>query len=406
MVCERPSDDRWWANAVNWHFRIATSATKHRWLPSSPQKDSKWHRACQFRLRVMFGIGRRLLMMGSRLTRPAFWMDKSSTNSSTYHRLVTCSLPPHAIWCCCSCNWPTDATILSTRLWSSHPVSLAALANVLRPLLLAAIRRTMKMFVEFASIAEIESASNFSIFSFRLQRFLKICAEPRDSTEWSISVLSDKWIQRWSIGPNCVETFHFEDYEIVRKFKETFQQNIWPNRDVSEIETFLLDMQASGGNLYVLSAAINLKHTPQIYFAIFTLDDCESVFNIINFCEVKNSAFYSGDATDENLKYKLILNRSVAYVYGDRTIFEVILGGKNLIRSLGFWQTTLTLVFFPFPDIIHPSVENSERIEFPTQTDKLMAAVIYHQIPVFFTRLNGFVSISSSDFDNTDCFNK
>lgn len=60
----------------------------------------------------------------------------------------------------------------------------------------------------------------------------------------------------------------------------------------------------------------------------------------------------------------------------------------------------------PFADIIHPSAENTEKIEFPTQTDKLMAAVIYHQIPVFFSRLHGFVSISSSDFDNADYFNK
>lgn len=147
-------------------------------------------------------------------------------------------------------------------------------------------------------------------------------------------MLSDKWIQRWSIGPNCVETFLFEDFEIVRKMKETFQQNIWPNRDVNEIEIFLLDMQASIGNLYILSAAINLAHTPQIHFAIFTLDDCDSVFNVINFCQIKNNAFYSGDANDENLKYKMILNRSVAYVYGDRTIFEVILGGKNYTVDL------------------------------------------------------------------------
>lgn len=59
-----------------------------------------------------------------------------------------------------------------------------------------------------------------------------------------------------------------------------------------------------------------------------------------------------------------------------------------------------------FTDIIHPSVENTEKIEFPSQTDKIMAAVVYHQIPVFFTRTNGFVSISSSDFDNADYFNK
>lgn len=194
-----------------------------------------------------------------------------------------------------------------------------------------------------SSAQDRENVSNENRFIFvlthclncvQLQRFLKICAEPRDSSEWSVSVLSDKWIQRWSIGPNCVENFLFEDFEIVRKMKETFQQKIWPNRDASEIETFLLDMQAATGNLYVLAAAINLAHTPQIHFAIFTLDDCESVFNVINYCQIKNSIFYSGDANDENLKYKFILNRSVAYVYGERTIYEIILGGKKTKRAL------------------------------------------------------------------------
>lgn len=35
-----------------------------------------------------------------------------------------------------------------------------------------------------------------------------------------------------------------------------------------------------------------------------------------------------------------------------------------------------------------------------------MTAVIYNQIPVFFTRIHGFVSISSSDFDGIDGFNQ
>lgn len=85
---------------------------------------------------------------------------------------------------------------------------------------------------------------------------------------------------------------HFEDFDIVCKMKETLHQIIRPNRDVNEIETFLLDMQESGGNLYALFAAVNLARTLQIYFAISTLDDYNLVFNVINFCQAKNSAFY------------------------------------------------------------------------------------------------------------------
>lgn len=35
-----------------------------------------------------------------------------------------------------------------------------------------------------------------------------------------------------------------------------------------------------------------------------------------------------------------------------------------------------------------------------------MTALVYNQIPIFFTRLHGFVSVSSSDFDGIDCLNQ
>lgn len=143
-----------------------------------------------------------------------------------------------------------------------------------------------------------------------------------------VSVLSDKWIQRWLIGANGIETFLFEDFDIVRKIKETFQHNIWPSRDINDIDTFLLDMQPTDGNVVILAAAINLTHTPQIYFGLLTLFEHQSTFVIKKFCQMKNNAFFSGDANDENLKFKFILNRSIAYVYGERIIFEVILNGK------------------------------------------------------------------------------
>lgn len=87
-------------------------------------------------------------------------------------------------------------------------------------------------------------------------------------------------------------------------------------------------MQAFDSNLIVFAAAINLTHTPQIHFALITLNEEQSTFVVQSFCPIKHNAFYSGDANDENLKLKFILNRSVAYVYGDRNILEVILNGK------------------------------------------------------------------------------
>lgn len=52
------------------------------------------------------------------------------------------------------------------------------------------------------------------------------------------------------------------------------------------------------------------------------------------------------------------------------------------------------------------SGDNTEKIEFPVQGDKILAATIYNQIPLFFTRIHGLVSLSASDFDNSEFFNK
>lgn len=56
---------------------------------------------------------------------------------------------------------------------------------------------------------------------------------------------------------------------------------------------------------------------------------------------------------------------------------------------------------------MQPGIDNTEKIEFPAQNDKLLAATVYNQtIPIFFSRLNGFVSISISDIDNMDYINR
>lgn len=182
---------------------------------------------------------------------------------------------------------------------------------------------------------------------------------------------------------NGAETFLFEDFEIVRNAKEVFHRNLWPNQDINYIEIFLLDMHAANGCLYVLASATNLDHTPQMHYAILTLNLNENSLSIANICVIKATRYFTGDANDENLKMKFILNRSVAYVYGERFIYEVLLHVD-----------------------LKNGVENTEKIELPTQTDEIMAAVIYKQIPIFFSRIHGFVSVSSSDFDGFDLVNQ
>lgn len=156
-----------------------------------------------------------------------------------------------------------------------------------------------------------------------------MCAKISESSDWYISVLSDKFIQRWCVELNLSETFLFEDQLIISKIKQAFHHRAWPSRDINEVEMFTLDMQPNkDGELVLLVAAMNLTHTPQILFALVTLTEQQACFTIKDFCQMKTNAFYSGDANEESFKYKFILTDSTAYVYGDRSIFEVLLSGK------------------------------------------------------------------------------
>lgn len=157
---------------------------------------------------------------------------------------------------------------------------------------------------------------------------MKVCADRCGSSHWLVSLLSDRFIQRWSIDTNCIESFLFEDQNIIQKVRQTFHNQIWPTHDIDKVETFMLDMQAQNeGDLILLVAAINLSHAPQIHYGLITVGEQQASFTIKNFCYIKANAFYSGNENDDNLKFKFILSRSTAYVYGGRTIFEVIMSG-------------------------------------------------------------------------------
>lgn len=56
--------------------------------------------------------------------------------------------------------------------------------------------------------------------------------------------------------------------------------------------------------------------------------------------------------------------------------------------------------------VVQQDIENTEKIDLPTANDRILAAAVYNQIPIFFSRLHGFISISSSDFGNLDCINR
>lgn len=152
------------------------------------------------------------------------------------------------------------------------------------------------------------------------------------SSDWVVSLLSDRFIQRWSVDSNFSESFQFEDHNIIQKIRQTFHNQVWPTHDIERVTTFMLDMQAHNAtDLILLVASTNSVHAPQIHYALIVIGEQQGSFTIKNFVQMKATAFYSGNENDENLKLRFILSRSTAYVYGGRSIYEVILGGMQII---------------------------------------------------------------------------
>lgn len=52
------------------------------------------------------------------------------------------------------------------------------------------------------------------------------------------------------------------------------------------------------------------------------------------------------------------------------------------------------------------SGNDTEKVEFPVQGDKIMAATIFNNIPLFFSRLYGLVCITATDSESPDYFNR
>ena len=214
-------------------------------------------------------------------------------------------------------------------------------------------------------------------------KLIKICSEKISNKEWHLTILADKWLQRWSVNPSGpAEQFLCEDLEVMKKIREMYHQKYWSNRDITEIQLWLLDMQSTDRGVIILSAGLNEQHTPNVIYTLVTMVAENESMVIKETNVIKYKGFYSKEREGENLNLKFIANRGVAYIYNAKVIYPVLL--NNVPISSG---------------------DDVEKIEFHAQHDGIMAAGCYQNVPLFFSRLHGFVCITPSDFDPTEIFN-
>lgn len=165
---------------------------------------------------------------------------------------------------------------------------------------------------------------------------------------WLVTLLADKWIQRWRIHATGVETFLFEDNEIFTKVFNLFHKKLWINRgnsltfisnksfvilsypviDSTGIEVKFIDMQTMDSKIVILASAFNFSHTPQVFYALITVTEENQSFTISSYCQLKHNTFYTGNPAKDVIRMKFTMTRNAAYIYEEKTIFQVYLNGN------------------------------------------------------------------------------
>uniref|UniRef100_A0A182JBK9 Nucleoporin Nup133/Nup155-like N-terminal domain-containing protein n=1 Tax=Anopheles atroparvus TaxID=41427 RepID=A0A182JBK9_ANOAO len=222
----------------------------------------------------------------------------------------------------------------------------------------------------------------------RENKLIKMTSERISANEWHVTVLSDRWLQRWSLEPNSRnERFLSEDGEIMKKMRDFFHKTLWSARDVSEIEQWSLDMQPTDRGVIILAAAVNPQRTPQVHYALMTIVyEADSTFSLKENTLMRYQGFYSPERLGEVIDFRFIANRSFAYVFNERYIFPVALTG-----TVGSGSPV--------------SSESVEKIEFSTHEDAILMGNCFQNSPLFFTRLSGIVIVTPADFDPSEMFN-
>lgn len=227
----------------------------------------------------------------------------------------------------------------------------------------------------------------------RENKLIKISSEKVSAHEWHITILADKWIQRWAFSPSGThERFLCEDADIIRKIRDFFVQKLWNgSRDSNEVELWTLDMQSTDRGVVILAAACYLQRTPQVYYAMLTFVFEGDGMMLKESTMLKYKGFYNRERESDVTNFKFIANRAMAYVYNDKSIYPVMFD-KNAGSTANSESSSPT--------------EEVEKIEFNIQEDGILAGNCFQNTALFFSKIHGMVVVTPSDFEpNSEVFN-
>lgn len=149
---------------------------------------------------------------------------------------------------------------------------------------------------------------------------------------------------------------------------------MWENchGDLSEADTWLLDLQSEKENVMILAAAVNLHLSPQIHYALISLqtNTRTAPTNFKEFNVIKLNGLYREDQPSEGLSYRFLLSHNTVYLYNSKSI-----------------------------TVVRPQ-EDPDTLEFNSPQDFILGGSVCVNNPIFFSRNHGLVVITSNDLGN------
>lgn len=213
----------------------------------------------------------------------------------------------------------------------------------------------------------------------KLVKIVAVRSGETATDDWNIYVLAEHSLQKWLLSSGETETLLFE-CDISVMVREGYC-GIW--QDIvagSELDIWLLDMQSTEDGLMLLAAALNSSVSQQLHYALGKLpkDRGNVPAKFSSFTLLKHTTLYQETEESEVLGYQLLLSAQGAYLFNEKSV--IALSAAN---------------YGDEPDIV----------EFMSPGDRLLGGAICGNVPIFFSKIHGLVSLSSVDMAPNDFLN-
>ncbi|XP_069672597.1 nuclear pore complex protein Nup133 isoform X3 [Periplaneta americana] len=216
------------------------------------------------------------------------------------------------------------------------------------------------------------------VMETKLVKVVAIDGSGFEADEWRVYVLAEQSLQKWALVPGEVERLIYE-FDVNRIVREAFHETIWEScaGSLSELDIWLLDMQPVDGGVMLLVAAVNTHLSPQLHYALgkFSTESVNPPARFSTFFPLKNTGFYREEDEEELLSYQFLLVEQSAFLYNQKEVLAVS-----------------AVAFSDEPD----------NIEFLGPGDRVLGGAVCGNVPVFFSKNHGLISISPSDFSPHD----